>query len=334
MTPGTRAEQIPPLSRLIYEPIVRGALAEDLGRAGDTTTDALIATDQRGTARIVARAVGRVAGLEIACAAFSLVDSDVTIRLHSSDGAEVRAGEQLAEITGRARSLLTAERTALNLLAHLSGVATATAQLSHAITGSAARVVCTRKTTPGLRALEKYAVRAGGGANHRSGLDDGILIKENHLAALASRTGSSQDPRRLIDAPAATVSRDAPDSIAAMAAIANALRRARRNCGHMAKIEIEVETVEQLRRVLELADDRETRADAVLLDNMAPAMLRRSVDLARESRPDLILEASGGIGPHNIVEIAAAGVDLISTGWITHSAPVLDVSMELETGDV
>ncbi len=230
-----------PLYPLLYEDIVRGALAEDLGRAGDLTSDSIVPADLEASAAIRARQPGRVAGLDAAALAFRLLDAQVEITTVVGDGGDVEAGGTLAEIRGRARQLLSAERTALNLLGRLSGIATATRGIVEAIAGHRARVVCTRKTTPLLRALEKYAVRAGGGSNHRFGLDDAILIKDNH---------------RVIAGGAA-----------------EAVARARRASGHLVKIEVEVDDSGELEAILALG------VDAVLLDNMTPGQLRRAVEI-------------------------------------------------------
>jgi len=242
-------------------------------------------------ARIVARAGGRIAGLAVAAAAFGLLDPAVEVELRAGDGADVEAGAVLAAVRGPARPILSAERTALNFLGHLSGIATATREMVAAIAaaGAAARVVCTRKTTPGLRALEKYAVRAGGGANHRFGLDDAVLIKDNHRAVAGG--------------------------------VRPAIARVRARVGHLVKVEVEVDTLEQLAEALAAG------VDAVLLDNMPLDILRRAVALARGRA---ITEASGGITPATAAAVASTGVDLLSVGWLTHSAPSLDVSLEVD----
>jgi nicotinate-nucleotide pyrophosphorylase (carboxylating) len=274
---------------LQYEPLVRRALEEDLGRAGDLTTNAIIPPQAQAMGRLVARRQGCIAGLEVAACTFRLLAPDVRIAFCCHDGQEVRAATTLAEVRGSARVLLTAERVALNFLGHLSGIATTTRGLVEAVRGFPARVVCTRKTTPGLRMLEKYAVRAGGGANHRFGLDDAVLIKDNHLVAAGS--------------------------------IAEAIRRVRGVVGHLVKIEVEVDTLAQLEDAL--ACD----IDAVLLDNMAPEQLKEAVHMAGGR---VLTEASGGITLETARDVAATGVDLISVGWLTHSAPALDVALDLE----
>lgn len=273
---------------LIYEPIVRNALLEDLGRAGDLTTDAIVPADAVATAVIAARKDGRVAGLEAGLTAFRILDPAVGIGLEVCDGEDVRAGGTIATVRAKARALLTGERTALNLLGRLSGIATATRALVRAVEGTGAHIVCTRKTTPGLRALEKHAVRLGGGANHRFGLDDAVLIKDNHIAIAGG--------------------------------IRPAVERARAAVGHMVKIEVEVDTLDQLDELLGL------KADAVLLDNMDPATLRRAVGMVGGR---MITEASGNVTLDTVRPIAEAGVDMISVGWITHSAPNLDVGLDM-----
>jgi nicotinate-nucleotide pyrophosphorylase (carboxylating) len=277
-----------PLIPLLYEPLVRRALEEDLGRAGDLTSDAILPVELRAAAGVVARAAGRVAGLEVALAAFRLLDPAIAVETHAADGQDVAAGALLATVRGSARSLLAAERTALNLLGRLCGIATATRDLQALVAPHGAHVVCTRKTTPGLRTLEKYAVRCGGGKNHRFGLDDAILIKDNHIALAGG--------------------------------IRPAIERARRSAGHLVKIEVEVDSLEQLRQALDLG------VDVVLLDNMPVETLREAVALTRGRA---ITEASGGINPRTAGAIAATGVDLLSAGWLTHSAPSLDVALDI-----
>jgi nicotinate-nucleotide pyrophosphorylase (carboxylating) len=274
--------------RLLIEPIVRAALIEDLGRAGDITTDAIVPAEAPIDAIIAARQPGIVAGIEVGLLAFELLDPALHVELLCAEGSRVERGQGVARITGRARPVLAAERTALNLICHLSGVATATRALVDAIGVHKARIVCTRKTTPGLRILEKEAVRLGGGANHRFGLDDAMLIKDNHIA-LAGGVGP-------------------------------ALERARAHAGHLVKIELEVDTLDQLAEALEIG------VDAVLLDNMDPDTLRRAVAMV-DGRA--VTEASGRITRESAPAIAAAGVDLISSGWITHSAPILDLGLDV-----
>jgi nicotinate-nucleotide pyrophosphorylase (carboxylating) len=275
--------------RLLIEPIVRAALAEDLGRAGDITSDAVVPENARIDAVVAARQPGVLAGLDAALLAFELLDPELRLERLVGDGARLERGQKVARIAGRARPVLAAERVALNLVCHLSGVATATRSLADAIDGHKAKIVCTRKTTPGLRMLEKEAVRLGGGANHRFGLDDAILIKDNHVA-LAGGVGP-------------------------------ALERARAHAGHLVKIELEVDTLAQLEEALPYG------FDAVLLDNMGPDTLRRAVAMVAGRA---ITEASGRITRETAPAIAAAGVDLISSGWITHSAPILDLGLDID----
>jgi len=279
-----------PLPAIMLEPLVRNALLEDLGRAGDITSDAIIPADARVSAVLAARQPGVVAGLDLAVLAFRLIDLRIEIETARPDGASVGAGQVIATLRGPARGMLTAERVALNFLSHLSGIASATASVVAAVRGHKAQIVCTRKTTPGLRAVEKYAVRAGGGGNHRFGLDDAVLIKDNHIAFAGG--------------------------------IGPALERVRAHAGHMVRIEVEVDSLAQLEEVLAL------KADAVLLDNMSLEDLRRAVAMASGRA---ITEASGRVTPETAPAIAATGVDLISIGWLTHSAPVLDIGLDYES---
>ena len=279
-----------PLPRIMIEPLVRMALLEDLGRAGDLTTDAIVPSGHRATTLLVARQPGVVAGLDLARLSFELLDPAIAIRVERDDGAVVAPGDVIAAVAGPARAILTAERVALNFLSRLSGIATATASIVAAIKDTRARVVCTRKTTPGLRAIEKYAVRAGGGGNHRFGLDDAVLIKDNHVAIAGGVTA--------------------------------ALRRARTGVGHLVKIEIEVDTLEQLREALDHG------IDAVLLDNMDATMLAEAVAMVAGRA---LTEASGRITPATAPSIAATGVDLMSIGWLTHSVSILDIGLDFES---
>jgi nicotinate-nucleotide pyrophosphorylase (carboxylating) len=279
---------IEPLPEILMEPIVRAALIEDLGRAGDITTDAVVPPTARFDGVIAAREPGVVAGIEAARLAFHLLDPTIGFTVDKPDGAPVAAGDVVAHVKGPARGILSAERVALNLLCRLSGVATATARLVEAAGPHKARIVCTRKTTPGLRALEKHAVRAGGGVNHRFGLDDAVLIKDNHIAVAGG--------------------------------IRPAVERARAAIGHLVKIEIEVDTLEQLAEVLTLP------TDVVLLDNMTSDMLRRAVKMVSGK---MLTEASGRVSEKTVREIAATGVDYISSGAITHSAPILDLGLDV-----
>ncbi|QEL25153.1 carboxylating nicotinate-nucleotide diphosphorylase [Bosea sp. F3-2] len=278
-----------PLPAIMLEPLVRGALLEDLGRAGDLTTDAIVPKEQRATTVLAARQPGVVAGLDLAALAFKLIDQDVEIAVQRADGSVVAAGDVVASVSGPARAILTAERTALNFLSRLSGIATATRAIVDAVDGHKAKIVCTRKTTPGLRAIEKYAVRAGGGSNHRFGLDDAVLIKDNHIAVAGG--------------------------------IRPAIERVRSSVGHLVKIEIEVDTLAQLEEALDLAPD------AVLLDNMTAEELRRAVAMVSGRA---ITEASGRITAATAPSVAATGVDLISIGWLTHSAPILDIGLDYQ----
>ena len=279
---------IAPLPPLLYEPLIRRTLEEDLGRAGDLTSDAIIPTDLKAEAAVVARKAGRIAGLEASTSAFRILDPTLEVELRSADGRDAAAGEVLAVVRGAARSILSAERTALNLLGRLCGVATTTRDLVALVAPHGTRIVCTRKTTPGLRALEKYAVRAGGGSNHRFGLDDAVLIKDNHVALAGG--------------------------------IRPAVERARAYVGHLVKIELEVDSLDQLREALDL------KVDVVLLDNMSLETLREAVSLARGKA---LTEASGGITPQTAPAVAATGVDMISVGWLTHSSPSLDVALDV-----
>lgn len=275
------------LPRIVIEPLVRAALLEDLGRAGDLTTDAIIGADQTATVQLVSREPGVIAGGDCARLAWELLDDRVRVEDLLPDGSRVQPGTVIATITGPARALLSGERVALNLLGHLSGVATGTATIADAIAHTQARVADTRKTIPGLRALQKHAVVAGGGSNHRFGLDDAVLIKDNHIAVAGG--------------------------------ITPAVRAARAHVGHLVKIEVEVDSLEQLRELLDIG------ADAVLLDNMGADLLREAVHLIAGR---MITEASGRITPTTAVPLAEAGVDLISVGWLTHSARVLDIGLD------
>ena len=278
-----------PMSPITIEPLVRATLLEDLGRAGDLTTDAIVPVDIVATTVLTAREAGVVAGLDLAALAFRLVEPDIEVATRCPDGSEVSPGQVIATLRGRARGILTAERTALNFLNHLSGIATATKSMVAAVRAHKARIVCTRKTTPGLRSIEKYAVRAGGGSNHRFGLDDAVLIKDNHVAIAGG--------------------------------IRAAVERARAGVGHLVKIEVEVDTLAQLDEALDL------RVDAVLLDNMTLEDLRRAVAMVGDRA---ITEASGRIAPATAAQVAATGVDLISVGWLTHSAPALDIGLDFQ----
>jgi len=280
----------PPLPVIILEPIVKLALAEDLGRAGDLTTDATIPIDTEMGVVIAARQPGVIAGLDVAAHALDWVDRDVTLEIVNGDGARVSPGDIVAKLSGKARSILTAERTMLNFIGRLSGVATHTSKFAGAIAHTKAKIVCTRKTTPGWRAIEKRAVRCGGGTSHRYGLDDAILIKDNHIAACGG-------------------------------SISTTLERAHAYAGHLRMIEIEVDNLTQLEEVLK----PEHRPHAVLLDNMEPDLLREAVAMI-DGR--CVAEASGGITLETVAAKAETGVDFISSGALTHSAPNLDVGMD------
>jgi nicotinate-nucleotide pyrophosphorylase (carboxylating) len=273
----------------MIEPLVRATLLEDLGRAGDITSDAIAPADIITSGTLTARQSGVVAGLDLAELAFRLIDERIEFKRQRADGDTVAPGESLADISGPARAILTAERTALNFLCRLSGIASATASVVNAVGERHTRIVCTRKTTPGLRAVEKYAVRAGGGVNHRFGLDDAVLIKDNHIVIAGS--------------------------------ISEAIKRARRSVGHLVKIEIEVETLAQLGEALEVG------VDAVLLDNMTIEQMRQAVELTAGRA---VTEASGRVSPESAPAIAATGVDLISIGWLTHSASALDIGLDFD----
>jgi nicotinate-nucleotide pyrophosphorylase (carboxylating) len=278
---------LPPLA---IDQAVQRALDEDLGRAGDITSIATIPEISRARAVMIARQAGVIAGLPLAVAVFQKLSPDLSIEAHVRDGDVVAAGVQVLTISGPARAVLTGERTALNFVGRLSGVATLTADYVRHTAGTKMRICCTRKTTPGLRALEKYAVRCGGGFNHRFGLDDAILIKDNHIAVAGG--------------------------------IKPVLQRARAHVGHLVKIEIEVDTQAQLREVLDTG-----LADVVLLDNMDIAALTEAVKLANGR---VVLEASGGVTGDSIAKIAATGVDYASAGALTHSAPNFDIALDID----
>jgi nicotinate-nucleotide pyrophosphorylase (carboxylating) len=278
------------LSPLAIEEAVARALDEDLGRAGDVTSIATIPETTPARAMLVARQAGVIAGLPLAVATFQKLSPDIDIQAHVRDGAAVAKGVQLMTISGPARAMLAGERTALNFVGRLSGIATLTADYVRRTAGTKLRICCTRKTTPGLRALEKYAVRCGGGFNHRFGLDDAILIKDNHVAVAGG--------------------------------VRPVLERARSRVGHLVKVEIEVDTLAQLREVLDTG-----MADVVLLDNMDDADLTKAVKLAQGR---VVLEASGGVTVDSIAQIAMTGVDYVSSGALTHSAPNFDVAIDIE----
>ena len=278
------------LSPLAIDEVVRRALDEDLGRAGDVTSIATVPDGTNGRAVVVARKAGTISGLPLVETAFRALAPYIKIEGHARDGVTVAGKTALMAISGDARAILGAERVALNFIGHLYGIATATAEFVRFIAHTRARVCCTRKTTPGLRALEKYAVRCGGGFNHRFGLDDAILIKDNHIAVAGG--------------------------------VRAVLTRARATAGHLVKIEIEVDRLDQLEEVLATG-----LADVALLDNMDPPMLRDAVKL---NAGRLVLEASGGITLDTAAAIAETGVDYLSSGAITHSSPSLDVGLDIE----
>jgi nicotinate-nucleotide pyrophosphorylase (carboxylating) len=278
-----------PLPDTLIAPVVRDALIEDLGRAGDVTSQACVPQAARLSAAFAARKGGVIAGLACARLAILELDPQARIELNVADGDQVQAGTRLASVEANARALLSAERTALNLLGRLSGVATLTRAYVDAVAGTKARIVDTRKTTPGLRALEKYAVRCGGGVNHRFGLDDAILIKDNHIAACGS--------------------------------VGEAVRRARAAAGHLMKVEVEIDRLDQLEAALEHGPD------VVMLDNFSLADMGEAV---RRTAGRAALEASGGVTLETVRAIAETGVDVISVGALTHSASVLDIGLDAE----
>ncbi|MEP4430882.1 MAG: carboxylating nicotinate-nucleotide diphosphorylase, partial [Hyphomicrobiales bacterium] len=281
---------LPELPSVMVDDAVRAALQEDLGRAGDITTLATIPANATARVVIASRETGVVSGMPLARSAFAAISPNISFETEIDDGGRVEPGSAVARIEGRARDVLSAERVALNYLGHMSGIATATAQFADKIAHTQAKVVCTRKTTPGLRAFEKYAVRCGGGANHRFGLDDAILIKDNHIAVVGS--------------------------------VVSTIEAARKYIGHLVKIEIEVDTLDQLAEALT------AKPDVVLLDNMDAATLKEAVAMVTKINPATKTEASGGIKLDTIAKKAEAGVDYISTGWITHSSPVLDLGLD------
>jgi nicotinate-nucleotide pyrophosphorylase (carboxylating) len=270
---------------------IRHALAED-GAESDITTLSTVPEGQQAEASIIARQDGVIAGFEVAIATFRELDPRIAVERLTKDGDAVHAGKVLARLSGPARSLLSAERVAMNFLGHLSGIATVTAQCVRAVKGTRARILDTRKTTPGLRSLEKEAVRLGGGQNHRFGLNDGVLIKDNHIKAAGG--------------------------------IAEAVRAARQMAPHLLKVEVECETLAEVQEALDAG------ADVVLLDNMAVELMREAVELVRRTDPRVLIEASGNIGtnPARLAAVAETGVDFISLGALTHSAPNFDVSLE------
>lgn len=289
--PTSQAIIEPPLNDVLLLPLIEAALLEDLGRRGDVTSQATIPADKQATLTLTVREEGVVCGLDLARLAFDQVDSRIEFTAHTHDGALVTKGQTLATISGNARNLLTAERTALNFMTHLSGIATATKQVVNLVADYPAQITCTRKTIPGLRTVQKYAVRCGGGRNHRLGLDDAILIKDNHIAIAGN--------------------------------IPNALAQAKQLAGHLIPIEIEVDTLEQLQQAIDAG------AELVLLDNMSPDTLRKAVAMCKNHPSGRIkTEASGGITPDSVVAVAETGVDFIAMGYLTHSTTALDIGMD------
>ena len=279
--------EIAPLPDVLLKPFVEQALAEDLGRRGDITSQAIIPAEKMATLHIVSRENGIIAGLDLARLAFSAVDENIEFIAQAQDGDEIAPNQILATVTGNARALLTAERTALNFMTHLSGIATEVNRLKSLIAKYPVEITCTRKTIPGLRILQKYAVRVGGGRNHRMGLDDAILIKDNHIAIAGS--------------------------------ITQAIRDAKKFAGHLIPIEVEVDTIEQLKLALSEG------INLVLLDNMPPETLKEAVELCKNR---CLTEASGGITPETIQSVAATGVNFIAMGWLTHSVKSLDIGFD------
>jgi nicotinate-nucleotide pyrophosphorylase (carboxylating) len=275
------------LPDILIAPVVRAALAEDLGRAGDVTAQACVDADARFGVVFAARKAGVIAGLACARLAMHELDPGAKFELLAADGEAVKPGQALAKVEGLARAILSSERTALNLLGRLSGVATLTRAYVDAVAGTRARITDTRKTTPGLRQLEKYAVRCGGGVNHRFGLDDAILIKDNHIAACGG--------------------------------VAEAVKRAKAYAGHLMKVEVEIDGLDQLEDALL------HRPDVVMLDNFTTDQLREAV---ARTAGRAVLEASGGVNLDTVAAIAATGVDVISVGALTHSASVLDIGLD------
>ncbi len=278
---------LPRLASHVIDDAVARALREDLGDAGDITSAATIPANAVSRAIIAARKPGVIAGIDAVRAAFRQVDPAINVTVEARDGARVKQGDVLISLDGPSRSVLSAERVALNFLGHLSGVATATAALVDAVAGTKAQITCTRKTTPGLRALEKYAVLCGGGRNHRFGLYDAVMIKDNHIAAAGG--------------------------------IAPALAAAKSSLGHMVKVEIEIDRLDQLEQAISGG------ADVILLDNMSTDDMKQAVAI---NQARAVLEASGNVTVKTVRAIAETGVDIISSGWITHSAPSLDVGLD------
>src|SRR6056300_460597 len=269
------------------EKIVKDALYEDLGQQGDITSNSIIDKNIENNFVLKSRSEGVISGLQVAELSFITFDSGLSFEKNIDNGLNVQKGDIIATVTGNSSSILSAERTALNFLSHLSGIASATYEMASLISETNTKIVSTRKTTPNLRILEKFAVKDGGGMNHRFGLYDGILIKDNHLALSGS--------------------------------ISNSVSLAREKCGHMVNIEVEVDNLDQYMEALE------TQTDAILLDNFNIEDLIKAVSL---NKKNIILEASGKITKDNILEIAKTGVNLISSGWLTHSSPSLDIGLD------
>lgn len=293
MSTKTPAPALAPLPAPLVDVAIREALAEDLGLAGDITTNATVSAEAMADAVIATRRDGVVSGLQLAEAAFRALDPSVDFIISKPDGARVAPGDVIATVSGNARALLTAERVALNFMGRMSGIATLTRRYADAVAGTKAKIADTRKTTPSLRAFEKYAVRCGGGQNHRTGLFDAVLIKDNHIVAAGG--------------------------------LEKAIEAARAAAGHMVKIEVEVDTLDQLDVLLKY------KVDAVLLDNMTPAQLK---DAVKRVAGRCLTEASGGVNLETVAGIAASGVDMISVGALTHSAPVLDLGLDFKARSV
>lgn len=280
---------LPALPKMLVTQAVTNALMEDLGSVGDLTSDSTIPADLILTAHMVSRQAGCLAGTDFLTAVMAELSSDVTAQIHFADASRINPGDHVATLSGPARAILSGERVSLNFIGHLSGIATATRAIVDLVDDLPVRVTCTRKTTPGLRAFEKYAVRAGGGFNHRFGLYDGILLKDNHIAAMGGDIGA-------------------------------AIQKAQSAAGHMVKIEVEVDTLEQLQKALP------HKPDVILLDNMSLEDLRQAVSLTNKQ---VTLEASGGITADTARAIAETGVDVLSLGWLTHSSPCLDLGLDI-----
>ncbi len=287
MTFKAQSTSEPKLDQVLLKPLVEVALAEDLGRRGDVTSQATIPAEMQAQLQIRARQAGVICGIDLARLAFELIDAQIEFVAQVADGESVASGSVLATVRGNARHLLTAERTALNFMTHLSGIATATRQIVDSVAEYPAQITCTRKTIPGLRTVQKYAVRCGGGRNHRLGLDDAILIKDNHIAIAGD--------------------------------ITTAIQQAQDFAGHLMPIEVEVDTLAQLELALDAG------ANLVLLDNMAPKLLRQAVIMCQGRAKT---EASGGITPESVRAVAETGVDFIAMGYLTHSTTALDIGLD------